>query len=95
MTDPYDVLGVGRDADRAAIRQRYLELIRQYPPERSPQQFAEIRRAYEQLRDPVVSLESRLFNVSASQTFDIPMAELRLGVRQQRIPTDVLLSLAR
>lgn len=95
MSDPYDVLGVGSHAGAEVIRQRYLELIRQHPPEQNPERFAEIRRAYEQLRDPVVSLQKRLFDVSASQTFEIPMEELRRELRQKRVPTDVLLSLAR
>ena len=46
MTDPYAVLGLSPDSDDAAIRRRYLELVRQYTPEHHPKKFAEIRAAF-------------------------------------------------
>ena len=30
-----DVLGLGRDADRSALRQRYSQLVRRYHPDRN------------------------------------------------------------
>ena len=95
MTDPYEALGVRRDADDAAIRRKYLELVRRHSPERDPERFAEIRAAYDQLRDPIVSLKSRLFNMEVSQTLDDLVAETRPNVRDHRIPTETLLSLAK
>ena len=50
--DPYDVLGLDRQADDAAIRRAYARLVRQFSPEREPDAFRKIRAAYEQLRDP-------------------------------------------
>lgn len=50
MTDPYSELGLPTDAVDAAIRARYLELIRVYTPESHPERFARIRQAYEQIR---------------------------------------------
>ena len=94
MTDPYEVLGVRRDADEAAIRRKYLELVRHHSPEHEPKRFAEIRAAYDQLRDPIVSLKNRLFNTEVSQTLDDLLAETRPNVRDRRIPTETLLSLA-
>jgi len=93
MTDPYEVLGLSRDADEAAIRRRYLELVRQYSPEREPQRFAEIRSAYDHLRDPVVNLETRLFDHRSWHTLDALLAESQHDVRARRIPTQTLLSL--
>ena len=95
MRDPHEVLGLDYDADAATIRRRYLELVRQYSPERAPQEFGEIRGAYDRLRDPVVHLDSRLFNVTASHTLDSLLADMQPDVRRQRITTEVLLSLAR
>jgi len=95
VSDPYEVLGLGTDADEQAIRRRYLELVRQFPPEREPQRAAEIREAYDRIRDPVVNLENRLFSLTATQTFDGLLAELKPDVRERRIPTDLLLSLAK
>ncbi|MCH5372587.1 MAG: J domain-containing protein [Planctomycetes bacterium] len=92
--DPYEVLGIDASADSQQIRARYLELVREYSPERAPEKFAEIRAAYDTLRDPVVSLEKRLFDLRTADTFDTLIALERESFRQRRIPTDVLLSLA-
>ena len=95
MTDPYEVLGVARDADEQAIRRRYLELVRQHPPEREPERFAVIREAYDRLRDPIVHLENRLLDVKTTVTLEKLIADTRPDVRAQRLPTDLLLSLAK
>jgi hypothetical protein len=51
--DPFQVLGVARDAGEAEVRARYLELVKQFPPEREPDKFREIRAAYEAAKDPL------------------------------------------
>jgi DnaJ-domain-containing protein 1 len=94
MTDPYEVMGLARNADPEAVRRRYLELVRQHTPEREPQRFAAIREAYDQLRDPVINLENRLFSNVATQTLDGLVAECQPDVRARRLPTSILLSLA-
>ena len=45
MTDPYEVLGIDDDADDEAIRRRYLELVKRFPPEHHPEKFAAVRAA--------------------------------------------------
>ncbi len=95
MTDPFQVLGVAHDADDQAVRRRYLELVRQYSPERDPARFAEIREAYERLRDPIVHLEHRLLDMKTTVTLDKLIAETRPDVRARRLPTELLLSLAK
>ena len=94
MTDPYEILGLGPDAGEEVVRQRYLTLVREHPPERDPERFAAIRNAYEQVRDPVLSLERRLFQLTATDTFDSLLAAEQQRWTKQRVPTDVLLSLA-
>ena len=94
IDNAYQVLGVRPDADEAEIRQRYLALVRQFPPERDPQRFAEIRAAYDHLRDPVTSLEQRLFSLTTTDTFESLVAAQQAALGRQRIPTGVLLSLA-
>lgn len=94
IADPYQVLGIDASAGTEAVRKRYLELVRQFTPERAPERFAEIRAAYETLRDPVTSLKLRLFDLRSSDTFDKLIAEEKEQLWRQRIPTDVLLSLA-
>ena len=49
--DPYRVLGLARQAPEADVKRAYFQLVRQYPPEREPEKFQEIRAAYELLRD--------------------------------------------
>ena len=48
---PYEVLGVAAEASDEQIRKIYLERVRQSPPERDPEGFKEIRRAYGVLKD--------------------------------------------
>jgi hypothetical protein len=57
--DPFTVLGVSRDAGEAEVRARYLELVKQFPPEREPEKFREIRKAFEAAKDPL-SIARRL-----------------------------------
>lgn len=48
----YAVLGIRADADYDTIRQQYLKLVRQFPPETHPDVFQNIRAAYDVLKDP-------------------------------------------
>lgn len=45
--DPFAELGVDESADDETIRRRYLALVRTYPPDRDPERFQALRRAYE------------------------------------------------
>ncbi|MEJ7833815.1 MAG: molecular chaperone DnaJ [Nocardioides sp.] len=56
-SDPYDLLGVARDADAEAIKKAYRRLARQLHPDVNPdpatqERFKEVTRAYEVLSDP-------------------------------------------
>ena len=96
MSDPYAVLDLPRDADEAAIRRRYLELVRQHPPDRAPERFAAIRAAYDEVRDPGRRLEALILEVATTDAIDAIAADVRARLRDRmdRIPTDALLSLA-
>jgi curved DNA-binding protein CbpA len=61
--DPYRVLGLSRQANDEDIKRAYFQLVRQFSPERAPEQFREIRTAYEQLRDPANRARLGLFLV--------------------------------
>ncbi|MFT4084670.1 MAG: molecular chaperone DnaJ [Nocardioides sp.] len=55
--DPYELLGVARDADEAAIKKAYRKLARQYHPDvnsdpDAQERFKEVSHAYEILSDP-------------------------------------------
>src|SRR5579885_363780 len=76
VTDPYQILGLPPEADDEAIRRRYLELVRQHPPEHHPEQFAAVRAAYEQLRDQGTRLRHRLFEAGKRETVDAILEEV-------------------
>jgi curved DNA-binding protein CbpA len=92
--DPYEILGVDRQAGEEEVRRRYLELVRQHPPDRDPGRFAQVREAYEHLRDPVVRVEKRLFDPETTDSLDRLTMDLRGRLRSARIPTKLLLELA-
>ncbi len=52
-SDPFQILGLSPDASEAEVRARYLELVKQFSPDRNPEKFREIRAAYEGARDPL------------------------------------------
>jgi len=94
MADPYETLGLARTSTDAEIRRRYLELVRQFPPERDAERFAAVRHAYEQLRDPVSRLSAELFEIDAGDSWEAIQADWGRRLRSARIPVDALLSLA-
>ncbi|MHB8074674.1 J domain-containing protein [Desulfosporosinus fructosivorans] len=49
----YKILGVRANATPASIKQKYIAAVKSFPPETHPEEFQQIRRAYETLRDPL------------------------------------------
>ncbi|MEA1911445.1 MAG: J domain-containing protein [Spirochaetota bacterium] len=43
---PYEILGVPGDSADREIRKAYLQRIKEFPPERNPEEFKRIRKAY-------------------------------------------------
>jgi curved DNA-binding protein CbpA len=64
--NPYLILRVSPRASDAEIRRAYLEGIRKFPPEREPERFQAISRAYEQIRDERSRLNYLLFDRTPS-----------------------------
>src|SRR5260370_37752071 len=94
MSDPYETLGVLPHADEAEIRRRYLELVREFPPDREPERFAAIRAAYDEVRDPHRRLEAQLFSIETHDSIDSLLTDLRARLRGARVPRETLLKLA-
>jgi curved DNA-binding protein CbpA len=92
MTDPYAVLGLAPDCDDETIRRRYLELVKQYTPERHPERFAVIRRAYDSLRDLNTRLRHRLFEAGKNESVDAIIEELTCRTARRRVSLKTLLS---
>jgi curved DNA-binding protein CbpA len=95
MADPYQVLGLPPDSNDAAIRKRYLELVRQFPPEHHPEKFASIRAAYESLRDLTTRVRYRLFEAGKNESLDSIIQELECQKARRRLSLKTLLSLVR
>lgn len=85
VKDPYTVLGIGPDADDEAIRRRYLELIRAFPPEQHPEAFAAIRAAYEKVRDIDARARYRLFEAGREDTIEAIIEEVACRTPRRRI----------
>lgn len=94
MNDPYEVLGLAKEADERTIRLRYLELVREFPPDRAPERFATIRAAYEAIRDPVRRLEVDIFEHSTTDSIEALAADLRSRLIAKRMPLVALLEMA-
>jgi curved DNA-binding protein CbpA len=92
MTDPHAELGLPADADDETIRRRYLELVKQFSPERDPEKFARIRRAYESLRDLETRLRYRLFEAGKNESIDSILEDLACRTNRRRLSLQALLS---
>jgi DnaJ-class molecular chaperone len=76
-----DILGVTANAGEEEIRNAYLNKVKEFPPDRSPDQFERIRDAYDTLRDP--RRRARAMFVSAGS--GAPLVSLIEGRRMRRI----------
>jgi len=70
--NPYDILGVRRDASPQDVKKAYFTLVRKFPPEQHPDQFKRIRRAYDLLKDREARAEADLF------LFDDPYGDFEI-----------------
>jgi hypothetical protein len=64
--DPFAVLGLDETADDDAIKRRYLALVRAWPPDREPERFQVLRRAYEAVSGQRERLERKLLHTSSA-----------------------------
>jgi curved DNA-binding protein CbpA len=92
MADPYQVMQLPVDSDDDTIRRRYLELVRQFPPEAHPEKFAAIRAAYENLRDVNTRLRYRLFEAGKNESIDALIEEVQCRSSRPRQSLEALLA---
>ena len=62
---PYHALGVELDATDKEIRDAYLRLVREHPPEREPERFHVIQQAYGEIQTAFGRLERGVLGPSA------------------------------
>lgn len=65
----YEVLGLKPGADEKEVKQAYFRLVRQFPPEKDPDRFQQIRQAYEHLKD---GTDKKILRLTVP---DIPLAK--------------------
>lgn len=63
--DPFEVLGIVPTDDDAVIRAAYLAGVRSHPPDRDPEEFQRVRRAYDAVRDRGRRFDRRMFGPDA------------------------------
>lgn len=95
MNEFYRVLDLDSDCTEEELRRRYLELVRQFPPEKHPEKFSEIHSAYEKLSNPLEHLESELFEIATKDSFEKVLAALDESTEKQRFSTATLLEMGR
>lgn len=61
LLDPYEALGLEQGASLEEIKKAYFVKVREFPPERDPAAFKQIRAAYEALRTPEAKAAADLF----------------------------------
>lgn len=78
--DPYKILAVESGSGEKEIRSAYLKKIKEFPPDRSPEEFQRIRDAYEILRDPRRRATVQLRSIDP----EAPLAALLDGQKKKR-----------
>ena len=68
MLYPYEVLGISENADQNTLRKAYLEKIRRYSPEDSPEMFEKIADAYALVKDETARAKLRVFGLPGKKT---------------------------
>jgi curved DNA-binding protein CbpA len=91
VNEPHAVLGLSADADDEAIRRRYLELVRQFPPEQNPEKFGEVRAAYEALKDVHTRLHRRLFERGTHESLEALIGGVACRSSRRRLTLEALL----
>ena len=86
------MLGVDENAGDEAIKQRYLALVRAYPPDREPERFQEFRRAYEAVRGERERLEVKLLQTSTAALTRLKLHCLRAAGTERRRPSEATMA---
>ena len=85
--DPYLILGIEESATDEEVRAAYQRLVRSYTPEKSPEIFQKVNRAYKQLENEVARAVYKLRPVEldsdkslADLIPEMPIVRRRVGV---------------
>ena len=89
IDDPYAVLGLDRTAKADDVRRAYLRLVRVHTPESNPEQFKQVRAAYETLRSPLRRAE--LAVLAFDETVSEPDLDLVAALGDEELDVAALL----
>ena len=84
MLTHYLILDLSLTADDKAIRQRYLEMVRQYSPESDPVMFRRITKAYEAIKDERSRMQCALFEPLHQPDWENQLYELAAARQPKR-----------
>ncbi|MCB2182409.1 MAG: J domain-containing protein [Desulfobulbaceae bacterium] len=85
MKTPYQILRIKEDADDASVKKAYLAAVKQFPPERFPEQFQKVREAYEKIGTEKDRLRYALFDTSMPDPLEIAELLLQDGTKKRRL----------
>jgi preprotein translocase subunit Sec63 len=91
----YYTLGLNPGCSETEIRQRYLELLRKFPPETNQEQFAKIHEAYENLKNPVAMMDDILTSLQTNDSIEQIIEVLVEELRHERLPTAMILNMGK
>ncbi len=89
--DPFKVLGLAPDASEEEIRNAYFALVKERSPERAPEDFKRVRRAYEALRSASGRHRSHLMIFEAEKESPVPTLPPLEPITADQILEDLLL----
>lgn len=91
VADPYSILEIQPGASEEDIRNRYLQLVRENPPDRAPEKFRLVSDAWKMICDPLVQARALVqMDMSTPRLDEICDAAAK---ERPRLATDLLLSL--
>lgn len=91
MITPYEILEVAEDADDSLVKKAYLGMVRRYPPERFPDDFQRIYRAYELIKTEDDRLAYRLFHCALPAPAEIAAVLLQSVARKDQLSREEFL----
>ena len=91
MYNPYEILGIEKDADKKTIKHAYAKLVKQYHPEEQPEEWKRIHDAYE-LAIKIASGQQQKVSVpiqpeSQEQEQEFALTNMVKNVEQKETPS--------
>jgi DnaJ domain len=90
--DPFALLGVDETAGDEVIKRRYLALVRAWSPDREPEKFQALRRAYEAVSSTRQRLEWKLLHTSTAALSHLKLHCLSAPDAERRRPSQATMS---